>query len=142
MTAEASEKKKILVVDDEQDVCLYLTRLFQEKGYAVARAADGNEAMRQVELARPDLITLDLSMPNKSGVRFYREIRSRAELRGIPVVFVTAVTGFGGDAQATERFYASQRQVPPPDGFVAKPVDPGEMMGLVERLLGPRAAGA
>lgn len=142
MAAETSETKKILVVDDEEDVCVYLTRLFQEKGYAVARAADGNEAARQIEKDRPDLITLDLSMPNKSGVRFYRDLRANPELRGIPVVFVTAVTGFGGDAQATERFYSSRRQVPPPDGFVAKPVDPEEMLGLVARLLEKRAAGA
>jgi CheY-like chemotaxis protein len=128
--------KKILIVDDEQDVCVYLSRLFQENGYAAMCAADGNEALAKVQAERPDLITLDLSMPNKSGVKFYREIKSQPELSGIPVVFVTGITGLGGDSGATERFYATRHQAPPPEGFVAKPIDAQEILGLVNRLIG------
>lgn len=127
--------KKILIVDDEQDVCVYLSRLFQENGYATVCAADGEEALQKVEQERPDLISLDLSMPNKSGVKFYREIKSQPQFSSIPVVFVTAVTGLGGDSAATERFYATRRQAPPPDGFVAKPIDPEEILSLVNRLV-------
>jgi len=128
--------KKILVVDDEQDVCTYLGRLLEENGYSVTFASDGNEAMQQVERERPDLITLDLSMPNKSGVRFYREMKANAGLSAIPVVLVTGVTGPGGPAD-TERFYRTRHQVPPPEGFVAKPVDREEMVAVVSRLIGP-----
>jgi CheY-like chemotaxis protein len=135
MTAEAGPRKKILVVDDEPDVCLYLSRLFQENGYAAACAGDGLEAMPAVERDKPDLITLDLSMPNKSGVRFYREIKSRPDLKDIPVVFVTGVTGPGGSSADTERFYSTRSQVPPPDGFIAKPIDPAEVLGVVGKLL-------
>ena len=131
--------KRILVVDDEQDVCIYLSRLFTEHGYAVETASDGNQAAAAVAKARPDLITLDLSMPNKSGVRFYREIRSDAASSGIPVVLVTGVTGLGGNAQDTERFYRTRHNVPPPDGFVAKPVDPEEILAVVDRLTGVHA---
>lgn len=130
--------KRILVVDDEQDVCLYLARLFQEHGYSVACARDGYEAADNVKQTRPDLITLDLSMPNKSGVKFYREMKSTPELSRIPVVFVTAVAGPGGNPRDAERFYSTRHQVPPPDGFVAKPVDPDEMVGLVNRLVSER----
>ncbi len=129
-----SRPKKILVVDDEPDVCAYLSRLFRDNGYDTSSAADGAEALEMVRRQRPDLITLDLSMPNKSGVRFYRDIKSAPEYVAIPVVFVTAVTGPGGDSGVTERFYSSRRQVPPPDGFVAKPVDPEEMLQLVKKL--------
>ena len=135
MTQAASRLKRILVVDDEPDVCAYLARLFRDNGYETASAADGAEALDMVRKEKPDLITLDLSMPNKSGVGFYREIRSAPEYRGVPVVFVTAVTGPGGDSAVTERFYSRQRQVPPPDGFVAKPVDPEEMLQLVKKLV-------
>jgi len=89
-----------------------------------------------VEKAKPDLITLDLSMPNKSGVRFYREIKSDPALSSIPVVIVTAVTGPGGDPEDARRFYSTRRQVPAPDAFVAKPIDPEELMSLVARLIG------
>jgi len=133
---EASRSKRILVVDDEPDVCTYLSRLFQENGYTAACAADGLEAMRAVERDRPDLITLDLSMPNKSGVRFYREIKARPELKDIPVVFVTGVTGPGGSSADTERFYRTRSQAPPPDGFIAKPIDPEEVLRVVGKLLG------
>jgi len=78
-------------------------------------------------------------MPNKSGVRFYREIKARADLKTIPVVFVTGVTGPGGSSADTERFYSTRSQVPPPDGFIAKPIDPEEVLGLVAKLLGGSA---
>ncbi|MBM3744735.1 MAG: response regulator [Acidobacteria bacterium] len=139
MSVESGPARKILVVDDEPDVCTYLSRLFQENGYQSACAADGQQAMEAVERERPDLITLDLSMPNKSGVRFYREIKARADLKTIPVVFVTGVTGPGGSSADTERFYRTRSQVPPPDGFIAKPIDPEEVLGLVAKLLGGSA---
>ena len=135
MAETPSRTKRILVVDDEPDVRAYLSRLFQDNGYEASTAADGAEALEAVRQRAPDLVTLDLSMPNKSGVGFYREIRASAEYRGILVVFVTGVTGFGGDSGTAERFYGSRRQVPPPDGFIAKPVDPDEMLQLVGKLM-------
>jgi CheY-like chemotaxis protein len=136
MSDQASTKKMILIVDDEPDVCVYLNRLFQENGYATTSAGDGNEALRAIEKERPDLITLDLAMPDKSGVKFYREIKASPGLANIPVVFVTGVTGPGGNPSDTERFYKTRSQVPPPDGFIAKPIDPEEILGLVSKLTG------
>lgn len=127
--------KKILVVDDEPDICVYLSRLLEDHGYAVRCAADGDQAMQAVEQDKPDLITLDLSMPHTSGVRFYRELKARPELSSIPVIFVTGITGPTGSPADTERFYAGRKQIPPPDAFVAKPIDPEEILQLVSRLL-------
>ncbi len=133
MTGEGAMTKKIIVVDDEPDVCVYLARLFQEQGYSVSCAANGNEASKLLEKERPDLITLDLSMPDKSGVKFYREIKSDPVLSRIPVVFVTGITGPG--PKDTERFYSTRRHVPPPEGFIAKPIDREEIIALVSRLI-------
>lgn len=133
MATDPSRAKKVLVVDDEKDVLVYFSRLFQENGFRVACAANGEEALQAVEKEKPDLITLDLSMPETSGVNFYRTIKSRPDLRDIPVVFVTGVTGLGG-SRDTERFYSTRRQVPPPDGFIAKPIDPEEMLALARKL--------
>lgn len=129
--------KRILVVDDEEDVCTYLGRLFREHGYEVNFAADGNQAWEQIEKHKPDLVTLDLSMPEKSGVKFYREIKARPELSAVPVVMVTGVTGPGGNPADTERFYRTRHQAPPPEGFIAKPIDRDEMLAVVTRLIGP-----
>ncbi len=133
MAINSTARKRVLVVDDEPDVCIYLSRILQENGFSVTRAADGEQALQAVEKERPDLITLDLSMPETSGVKFYRTIKSRPDLRTIPVIFVTGITGPGGPRD-TERFYSTRQQVPPPDGFIAKPIDPQELLELARKL--------
>jgi len=131
------EKKKILVVDDEPDVVAYLTSLSEDNGFAVASAADGEEAQQKVKSEKPDLITLDISMPEKSGVRFYRETKADADLKDIPIVIVTGVesTHDGGTGKDFERFLGTRKNVPPPDGFIMKPVEPDELLGAVKKLL-------
>jgi len=136
----ATSAKKILVVDDEGDIRVYLSRLFQEHGFLVSCAGNGEEALRAVEKERPDLITLDISMPETSGAKFYKDIKSRPDLSNIPVVLVTGVTGPGGPRD-TEHFYSTRPHVPPPDGFIAKPIDREEMIALANKLTGPPAVG-
>ena len=130
--------KRILVVDDEPDLCLYLARLFQEHGYSVACASDGYEAASQVKQARPDLITLDLSMLKKSGVKFYREMKSTAELSRIPIVFVTAASGANGSFRDAGRARGTRQTLPAPDGVVGRPINPDEILGLAGRLIAER----
>lgn len=131
-----TDKKLILVVEDKPDEASYLTTLFEDNGYATATASDGNQAMAKINKAKPDLITLDMSMPEKSGVKFYRELRETPELADIPVLVVTGVTGFGGKSEDFERFLASRKQVPPPEGFVSKPIDRDQLLDRVSKLLG------
>jgi CheY-like chemotaxis protein len=137
----ATSTKKILVVDDEDDIRVYLSRLFQENGFLVNCASNVEEALLAVEKERPDLITLDVSMPEASGGKFYRDVKSRPELSSIPIVFVTGVTGPGG-SRDTEHFYGSRSHLPPPDGFIAKPIDREEIIALAKKLTGGAAAGA
>lgn len=127
--------KKILILEDEPDVVTYLTALFEDHGYATESARNGQEGMEKAKAAPPDLITLDMSMPEKSGVRFYREIKDDPVLSKIPVVVVTGVTGFGGNPDDFRRFLETRRQVPPPDAFIAKPIDRGELLKAVRNLL-------
>ena len=129
-----TELKTILVIDDESDVRTYLGRLFQESGYSCAFACDGVEAMQRTRVVHPHLITLDMSMSNKSGVKFYRELKADPELRAIPVVVVTGVTGQGG-SDDTRRFLETRKQVPPPDAFVPKPVNRAELLDIVAALI-------
>lgn len=131
------EKKKIMVVDDEPDVVAYLSSLFEDNGFVVVSAADGAEAQQKVKSEMPDLITLDISMPEKSGVRFYRETKTDADLKDIPIVIVTGVesTHDGGTGKDFERFLGTRKNVPPPDGFIMKPVEPEELLSTVKGLL-------
>jgi len=127
--------KKILILEDEPDVVTYLTALFEDHGYATESARNGQEGMEKAKAAPPDLITLDMSMPEKSGVRFYREIKDDPVLSKIPVVVVTGVTGYGGNPDDFRRFLETRRQVPPPDAFMAKPIDREELLRVVRALL-------
>ena len=128
-----SDKKKILVVDDEEDIRVYFSRMLEENGYDAVVASDGHEAHEKVKEEKPDLISLDMSMPNKSGIRFYKEIRESEETKGIPVIVVTGITSMG-KPEDFQKFIESRSQFPPPDGFIAKPVDQEEFLGLVGKL--------
>jgi CheY-like chemotaxis protein len=127
--------KKVLVIDDEPDVVTYLETLLQDHGYQTVSARDGEEGLTMARSEKPDLICLDISMPEKSGVRLYREVRGDPELESVPVVVVTGVTGYGGDPGAFERFLGSRSQVPPPNAFVPKPIDRDKLLATISELL-------
>jgi CheY-like chemotaxis protein len=136
MPEEAQAGKTVLIVDDEPDIVNYLEMILQDHGYETLTAANGNEALELVKKEKPALVTLDISMPEASGTRFYKEVRTDPELKEIPVFIVTAVTGLGGDETAYERFISSRRLVPPPEGFFHKPIDREEFIQAVKDELG------
>jgi CheY-like chemotaxis protein len=127
--------KKILIVDDEPDIVSYLEMVLQDQGFETMTAWNGNEALAAVKRERPDLVTLDITMPEASGTRFYKEMRTDPELAGIPVVIVTAVTGLGGDKHAYEKFISNRRLVPAPEAFFPKPIDREEFVGKIREIL-------
>jgi len=122
-------KKKVLVVEDVPDERSFLVNVLEDAGYEVREAADGEEAMSSIAADRPDLITLDMTMPEKSGVAVYRAVKSDEALKDIPVV---VVTGLSSDF---ERFISTRRSVPPPEGYVGKPVDHELFLETVRGLL-------
>ncbi|RLB61729.1 MAG: response regulator [Deltaproteobacteria bacterium] len=126
----AENKKTILVVDDEPDITLFISTVLEDAGYATVTAKDGVEALKLVQESRPDLISLDITMPEKSGVRFYRDIKENPEYKDIPVVMVTGVTG------EFKRFISTRKQVPPPEGYLAKPIVKDEYLAVVRKLVG------
>jgi CheY-like chemotaxis protein len=122
-------RKTILVVDDEQDVVTFLTALLEDNGYATITARDGAEAITRARADAPDLVTLDITMPHQSGVRAYRELKSDPLLAAIPVIIVTGIES------DFEHFISTRRQVPPPEGYLSKPVDQERLLALVRHLL-------
>ena len=113
----SDETKKILIVDDEPGVVSYLEMLLQDNGYETASAANGDEAMAKAKADKPDLITLDISMPESSGARFFKDLRSDPDLGSVPVVVVTAVTGYAGDPYGYLKFMQKQANLPEPEAF-------------------------
>lgn len=81
--------KKILVVDDEEDITELVKKLLKSEGFDVVTANSGKEALALLESTTPDLIFLDLFMPGMSGWDVLREIRKREELKEVPVIMLT-----------------------------------------------------
>ncbi len=127
--------KKVLIVDDEPDIVSYLEMILQDNGYETVTAANGNEALEKLRAEKPDLVTLDISMPEASGTRFYKEVKTNPDLKGIPVFIITAVTGLGGDTHAYEQFISNRRLVPAPEGYFPKPLDREAFIQKVNEVL-------
>jgi CheY-like chemotaxis protein len=125
----AKGSKKILVVDDEQDVVTYLVTLLEDNGYKTVSAYNGKEAMEKVKSEKPDLVTLDITMPEKSGVKFYREMKENPDLAKIPIIVVTGIS------EDFKTFISTRKQVPPPEGYIQKPIDKEEMLNTIKKLL-------
>ncbi len=128
-------KKKILVVDDEPHVVTYLETLLQDNGYETIAASNGREGMEKAKAENPQLICLDITMPEESGIQFYRDLKENPALKAIPVVIVTAVTGYGGDPDGLKKFLSTRRHVPAPEGHFSKPIDKAEFIAKIKQLL-------
>lgn len=135
MAESQPDKKRILVLDDEPHVVTYLETLLHDNGYETVSASDGKEGIEKVRSEEVDLVCLDISMPEHSGIRFYRNLKDDPELSAIPVVIVTAVTGYGGDPEPFKRFISTRKQVPPPEAFLSKPIDKQEFLDTIAKLL-------
>jgi CheY-like chemotaxis protein len=88
----ADEGRYLLVVDDNEEVRDLLALVLEEEGYSVRAVASGDEALRLVRQQRPELITLDLSLPGKDGWAVLRELQSDPSTVTIPVLIISAFT--------------------------------------------------
>ncbi|MCX7011484.1 MAG: response regulator [Candidatus Sumerlaeota bacterium] len=125
-----SPNKKILIVDDDPDICEYLAAFLTDNGYEATTAKDGVEALEKVEAEKPDLVALDITMPEKSGVRFYRDMKEDPKRKAVPIIIVSGVS------EDFEKFISTRRQVPPPEGYIHKPVDLDRLLALVKQHIG------
>jgi len=122
------DKKTVLVIDDEPDTRVFITTLLEDNGYETVTASDGMEGLEKVKAGAPDLITLDITMPEKSGAGFYKEMRQTEEWKGIPIIIVTGISN------DFEKFISTRRKVPPPEGYVTKPIDQAKLLELAAKL--------
>ena len=120
-------KYRILVVDDDPDAREFITTVLQDSNATTLEACDGNEALEVARREKPDLITLDITMPGKSGSKAFEELRADSEIRDIPVCIVS------GQPELRKLIY--QRTVPPPDGYLDKPIHEDALLLTVKKIL-------
>lgn len=119
--------RKILVVDDEPDILAFFSTVFEDNGATVFQATDGDEAIRLAVAEKPDLITLDISMPGKDGGKVFEELRTNAETSELKVCIIT------GRPELRKLIY--DRKVEPPEGYLDKPVDEDTLLLIARKVM-------
>jgi Fe-S oxidoreductase/CheY-like chemotaxis protein len=119
--------RKILVVDDEPDILTFLATVLEDNGATVIQAKNGDEAIALARKEKPDLITLDLSIPGKDGGQVFEAIRTD------PGLETTKVCIISGRPELRRLIY--DRKVLPPDGYLDKPVDEDTLLLNVRKIL-------
>lgn len=120
----------ILVADDDQPNVRLVESILKSNGYAVLRAYDGDEALRKVAEERPDLLLLDVMMPNLSGFEVCRRLREHHETRLLPVIMITALNALEDKVQGLDLGA---------DDFLSKPINRTELLAKVRSILRVRA---
>jgi len=122
-----ADKKRILCIEDEAEM-IDLTRMVLEReGYEVLGAVGGSRGLEMIQQEKPDLILLDLMMPDIGGWEVYRQIKANPELAQIPVIVVTA------KAQSIDKVLGLQ--VAKVDDYITKPFGPKELLESINRVL-------
>ena len=114
--------KKILIVDDDPAVVDFLNEVLTDNGYTTEKAYNGAEALTKVKIFRPDLITLDMDMPEKAGMMFYIGMRKDDTVKNTPIIVVSGVG---------PRPPAINKDIP----VLQKPVEPATLLDLVAKTL-------
>jgi len=118
--------RRILIVDDEPSIVTLLEFLMRGSDYEVRVARDGEEALRGAECFRPDLVLLDVMMPQRSGFEVCQKIRENPALRNVKIVMLTAK---GRDAEKGRGLDLGA------NAYVTKPFSTKELMSTVRGLL-------
>ena len=124
--AAASDKKNVLVVDDDQAVSQFITSSLKRKGYHVVCAADGMEAFKEIMSNRFDLVITDKEMPKLNGYAVLESLRTFPETEKIPVILITSTATVDEEATALKRGFFD---------FIPKPLREATLAVKVERAL-------
>lgn len=128
-----SEPKRVVIVDDEEDVVLYLSMILSDNGYEVRSAGGGRDGLELIKTIRPDLVCLDILMPVETGLSLFRKIRTDPELDHLPVIIISGMDLSEKMADEDEGVGNHIRQ---PEGYLEKPVKPDQLLETVKAVIG------
>ena len=123
--------KKILIVDDDPDLVEAVSTILESKGYAAVAAYGGVEGLAKAKSESPDLIVLDVMMPDKDGYEVCKELKADEQYRSIPILLLTAVVSKISTTKYTQQMGIETEA----DDYVDKPVEPDELVRRIEALI-------
>ncbi|MEK6588094.1 MAG: response regulator [Chloroflexota bacterium] len=125
----AGNGKRVVCIEDEPDIIDLVRLILGRRGFVVVGANGGLEGLELIAREKPDLVLLDLMMPDMDGWEVYQRMKSDEALRDIPVVVVTA------KAQSIDKVLGLH--IAKVDDYITKPFGPQELLESVEKILGP-----
>ena len=127
-------KKKVVCIEDESEIIDLIRLILGRKGFDLTGAAGGLEGLETIRRVKPDLVLLDLMMPDMDGWEVYQQMKADPELKNIPVIVVTA------KAQSIDKILGLH--IAKVDDYVTKPFGPQELLQSVERVLSAKEQAA
>ena len=124
------ERKKVVCIEDEPEMIDLVKLILGRKGFELIGAEGGREGLDTVRRIKPDVVLLDLMMPDMDGWEVYQQMKADEELKSIPVIVVTA------KAQSIDKVLGLH--IAKVDDYVTKPFGPQELLESVQRVLGDR----
>ena len=130
MTAGEADPLKVVCIEDEPEMIELVKLILSKKGVEVFGASGGLAGLQAIERLRPDLVLLDLMMPDMDGWEVYQQMKADPEMRHIPVIIITA------KAQSIDKVLGLH--IAKVDDYITKPFGPGQLADSVERVLQQR----
>ena len=121
----SNQKQRVLVVDDEEDIIEILTYNLEKEGYEVNSASDGINAVKKAAVFKPDIILLDIMMPNQDGVETCRQLRENPDLKNTFIIFLTARSEEYSEVAAFDVGA---------DDYILKPIKPRALVSRIAAL--------
>jgi CheY-like chemotaxis protein len=115
-------KKHVLVVEDHEPMLGAIKSILEMRGYTVSTAVNGVDALQLMEETRPDLLIVDILMPEMDGYTFYEEVRKRPAWRSTPLIFLTSMA---------EREDIQRGRKLGVHGYITKPFEPNDLLEAV-----------
>jgi DNA-binding response OmpR family regulator len=124
----AEDKKKVVCIEDEPEMIDLVKLILGRKGFDLTGAMGGREGLEAIRRVKPDLVLLDLMMPDMDGWEVYQQMKADPDMQKIPVIVVTA------KAQSIDKVLGLH--IAKVDDYVTKPFGPQELLQSVEKVLG------
>jgi CheY-like chemotaxis protein len=128
-------KKKILFVDDELDMRIFISTVLKTGGFEGVPARNAIEGLQKARERIPDLIIMDVMMPQAGGVILFQELKKDDRLKHIPVIMLTGVSEKAFSHHLKMLNIRVDESLPPPDAYVEKPLDPEKLIAKIKELL-------